>query len=302
MKLMRFGDRGVERPGLLLTDGTRIDASGFGKDWNEGFFTDDGLVWLSEWARQNGARAPRVSQDARLGPCIARPSKIVCIGLNYADHARETGAEIPAEPVIFFKASSALSGPDDDLVLPRGSVKTDWEVELAVVIGRRARYVTREEALGFVAGYALHNDYSERQDQHERAGQWSKGKSHDTFAPLGPFLATADEVKDPQALEMWLSVNGRIRQRSSTSQMVFDVPTLVSYLSRFMTLLPGDVIATGTPHGVGLAAKPPVFLKVGDIVELGIEGLGRQRQRVAPSPLAATVRLEPPQPRRTQGS
>jgi 2,4-diketo-3-deoxy-L-fuconate hydrolase len=298
MKLIRFGERGDEKPGLLLADGTRIDASGFGTDWNETFFGCDGLVWLSEWARLNGARAPRVSQDARLGSCIARPSKVVCIGLNYADHARETGAKIPSEPVIFFKATTALAGPEDDLILPRGSVKTDWEVELAVVIGKAARYVTREQAPAHVGGYALFNDYSEREDQIERAGQWSKGKSHDTFAPLGPFLATPDEVPAPHALEMWLSVNGQMKQQSSTGQMIFDVPTLVSYVSRFMTLLPGDVIATGTPSGVGLAAKPPVFLKIGDIVELGIEGLGRQRQRVAPSPLGATVRLEQPEARR----
>lgn len=297
MKLIRFGDRGQEKPGLQLVDGTRIDASAFGMDWDERFFGGDGIVWLSEWARNNAARAPRVSDDERLGPCVVRPSKIVAIGLNYADHARETGVSIPQEPVIFLKASSALCGPDDDLVLPRASVKTDWEAELAVVIGRSARYVTREEALSYVAGYTLHNDYSERQDQHERGGQWSKGKSHDTFAPLGPFLATRDEIADPQALQMWLSVNGRMRQTSSTSQMIFDVPSLVSYVSRFMTLLPGDVISTGTPSGVGVAAQPPVFLKVGDIVELGIESLGQQRQRVVASPQAATVRLESPNPR-----
>ena len=198
-----------------------------------------------------------VPDDVRLGPPVTRPSKIVCIGLNYADHARETGAAIPTEPVIFFKASTALCGPDDDLVLPRGSVKTDWEVELAVVIGRRARYVAPEDGLRHVAGYALHNDYSERQDQLERGGNWSKGKSHDTFAPLGPFLATPDEIGDPHALPIWLSVNGTKRQDSSTREMVFQVPALVSYLSRFMTLLPGDVISTGTPPGVGLGFKPP---------------------------------------------
>ncbi len=297
MKLIRFGERGEEKPGLLLVDGTRIDASGFGGDWDERFFARDGLVWLAEWARTNAARAPRVSEDERLGPCIARPSKIVCVGLNYADHARETAAQIPSEPVLFFKATTALCGPDDDLVLPRGSVKTDWEVELAVVIGKRARYITREEAPDYVAGYALHDDYSERQDQHERGGQWSKGKSHDCFAPLGPFLATSDEISHPQALEMWLSVNGQVRQKSSTSQMLFDIPSLVSYASRFMTLLPGDVISTGTPAGVGAAAQPPQFLKAGDIVELGIESLGRQRQRVTPSPQAATVRLDVPRAR-----
>jgi 2-keto-4-pentenoate hydratase/2-oxohepta-3-ene-1,7-dioic acid hydratase in catechol pathway len=282
MKLIRFGEPGREKPGLVLPDGARVDASAFGSDWDEGFLGSDGPARLAAWALEHGPRAPRVPEAVRLGPPIARPSKIVCIGLNYADHARETGAKIPDEPIIFFKATTALSGPDDDLVLPRGSVKTDWEVELAVVVGRRARYVTREAALGHVAGYALHNDYSERQDQLERGGQWSKGKSHDTYAPLGPFLATPDEVGDPHDLPMWLAVNGETRQQSSTNQMVFGVADLVSYLSRFMTLLPGDVISTGTPAGVGMGLHPPVFLKAGDVVELGIDGLGRQRQRVRP--------------------
>jgi 2-keto-4-pentenoate hydratase/2-oxohepta-3-ene-1,7-dioic acid hydratase in catechol pathway len=282
MKLIRFGTPGAERPGLQLADGTRVEASAFGEDWDERFLGGDGLARLAAWADRHAAQAPRVPGSIRLGPCVARPSKIVCIGLNYADHARETNAAIPAEPIIFFKATTALCGPDDDLVLPRGSVKTDWEVELAVVIGRRARYVTPEEALSHVAGYALHNDYSERQDQLERGGQWSKGKSQDTYAPLGPFLATPDEIGDPQALKLWLKVNGETRQDSSTNQMIFAVPALVSYLSRFMTLLPGDVISTGTPPGVGLGFKPPVFLKAGDVVELGIEKLGRQRQRVVP--------------------
>jgi len=283
MKLIRFGTPGAERPGLQLADGTRVDASAFGEDWDERFLGGDGPARLAAWAATHAARAPRVAPGERLGPCVARPSKIVCIGLNYADHARETGAKIPDEPIIFFKATTALCGPDDDLVLPRGSVKTDWEVELAVVIGRRARYVSVADAPEHVAGYALHNDYSERQDQLERGGQWSKGKSQDTFAPLGPFLATPDEVGNPHELPMWLSVNGERRQRSSTNQMVFDVPTLVSYLSRFMTLLPGDVISTGTPPGVGLGFDPPVFLKAGDVVELGIEKLGTQRQRVVPA-------------------
>jgi 2-keto-4-pentenoate hydratase/2-oxohepta-3-ene-1,7-dioic acid hydratase in catechol pathway len=282
MKLIRFGKPGAEKPGLLLKDGARADASAFGSDWDEAFLGSDGLVRLSAWARDRAATAPRVPEGERLGPPIARPSKIVCIGLNYADHARETGAKLPDEPVIFFKATTALCGPEDDLVLPRGSVKTDWEVELAVVIGRRARYVALEDALAHVAGYALHNDYSERQDQRERGGQWSKGKSHDTYAPLGPFLATPDELGDVGSLSMWLTVNGETRQRSSTREMVFGVAHLVSYISRFMTLLPGDVISTGTPAGVGLGANPPVFLKAGDVVELGIEGLGRQRQRVVP--------------------
>jgi 2,4-didehydro-3-deoxy-L-rhamnonate hydrolase len=284
MKLIRFGEPGREKPGLQLEDGTRVDASAFGSDYDEAFFGGGGLARLREWAATHDAAAPRVAPGTRLGPPVARPSKIVCIGLNYRDHAAETGAKIPTEPVIFFKATSSLVGPDDDLVTPRGAEKVDWEVELAVVIGARASYVTREDAGRHIAGYALHNDYSERTFQLERGGQWSKGKSADTFAPLGPFLATADEIKDPQALPMWLTVNGESRQKSSTANMIFDVPTLVSYLSQFMSLLPGDVISTGTPAGVGLGIKPePVYLKVGDVVELGIDGLGRSRQRVAPS-------------------
>jgi 2-keto-4-pentenoate hydratase/2-oxohepta-3-ene-1,7-dioic acid hydratase in catechol pathway len=289
MRLIRFGPSGHEKPGLQLGDGSRIDASAFGEAWGERFFETDGLRRLAAWAAQHAAKAPRVGDSERLGPPITRPSKIVCIGLNYADHARETNAKIPEEPVIFFKATTALAGPNDDLPLPRGSVKTDWEVELAVVIGRQARYVASEDALAHVAGYVLHNDYSERQDQIERGGQWSKGKSQDGFAPLGPFLATPDELRDVRALPMWLTVNGESRQKSSTHQMIFDVPTLVSYLSRFMTLLPGDVISTGTPAGVGLGMSPPTFLRAGDLVELGIDGLGTQRQRIV-APEAEGVR------------
>jgi 2-keto-4-pentenoate hydratase/2-oxohepta-3-ene-1,7-dioic acid hydratase in catechol pathway len=285
MRLIRFGEAGREKPGLLLADGTGVDASGFGSDYDEAFFGGDGLPRLRAWLAEEGGRAPRVADGVRLGPPIARPSKIVCIGLNYRDHAAETGAPIPAEPVIFFKASSALCGPNDDLVIPRGSVKTDWEVELAVVIGARASYVGKERAAAHVAGYALHNDYSERTFQMDRGGQWSKGKSADTFAPLGPFLATPDEIADPHRLPMWLTVNGQHRQRSSTGNMVFDVPTLVSYLSQFMTLLPGDVISTGTPAGVAMGMKPePVYLKPGDVVELGIDGLGQSRQRAVAYP------------------
>jgi len=284
MKLVRFGEPGREKPGLQLEDGTRVDASAIGSDYDEAFFGGNGLARLREWSAANAARAPRVAPGTRLGPPVARPSKIVCIGLNYRDHAAETGGQIPKEPVIFFKATSSLVGPDDDMVTPRGAEKVDWEVELAIVIGARASYVTKEDAARHIAGYALHNDYSERSFQLEHGGQWSKGKSADTFAPLGPFLATADEIKDPQALPMWLTVNGESRQKSSTANMIFDVYTLVSYLSQFMSLLPGDVISTGTPAGVGLGIKPePVYLKVGDVVELGIEGLGRSRQRVAPS-------------------
>ena len=284
MKLIRFGDPGREKPGLQLEDGTRVDASAFGSDYDEAFFGAGGLARLREWSAANAARAPRVAPGTRLGPPVARPSKIVCIGLNYRDHAAETGGQIPKEPVIFFKATSSLVGPDDDMVTPRGAEKVDWEVELAIVIGARASYVTKEDAARHIAGYALHNDYSERSFQLEHGGQWSKGKSADTFAPLGPFLATPDEIKDPQALPMWLTVNGETRQKSSTANMIFDVYTLVSYLSQFMSLLPGDVISTGTPAGVGLGIKPePVYLKVGDVVELGIDGLGRSRQKVAPS-------------------
>jgi 2,4-didehydro-3-deoxy-L-rhamnonate hydrolase len=281
MKLIRFGPSGAETPGVLLADGTRLDVSAFGSDYDEAFFGGGGPKHLLSWLETSGGGAPRVDPGLRLGPPVCRPSKIICIGLNFRDHARETGAEIPKEPVIFFKASTALSGPDDDVVIPRGASKLDWEVELAFVIGTRASYVPLERAAGHVAGYVLHNDYSERAFQLERGGQWSKGKGCDTFAPLGPFLATADEVPDPQHLGMWLTVNGVVRQKSSSEQMVFGIPELVSYLSQFMTLLPGDVVSTGTPSGVGLGMKPdPVYLKPGDVVELGIDGLGRSRQRV----------------------
>ena len=236
-----------------------------------------------ELGRDVKETASAAAEGVRLGPPISRPSKIICIGLNYADHAREAGAEIPKEPVVFFKASSALSGPDDDVVLPRGSSKTDWEVELAFVVGRRARYVTEAEALAHVAGYAVHNDYSEREHQIERGGQWVKGKSADTFAPLGPFLTTPDEVGDVGKLGLWLTVNGESRQKGSTASMVFGVAEILSYLSQFMTLLPGDLVSTGTPPGVGLGFDPPLFLKAGDVVECGIEGLGRQRQTIVPS-------------------
>jgi len=285
MKLIRFGTPGNEKPGLILDDGRRIDASAFGSDYDEAFFGGDGLVRLEAWVVQNAASAPAIDSGVRLGPCIARPSKIVCIGLNYADHAKESGADIPKEPILFFKSTSSLVGPNDEVIIPRGSQKTDWEVELAVIIGRRASYVSESDAMQHVAGYALHNDYSEREWQLERGGQWVKGKSCDTFAPLGPFLATRDEIAEPHALTMWLKVNGVTRQNSSTAQMIFGVPQLVSYISQFMTLLPGDVISTGTPPGVGLGLKPtPVFLKPGDVVELGIEGLGESKQHAVACP------------------
>ena len=279
MRLIRFGEPGLESPGVLASDGRRMDVSAFGEDWNEAFFGSQGLERLRGWLGDHGSRCPVVDEDVRLGPCIARPSKIVCIGLNYAGHVRETGAVMPTEPVVFFKASTALCGPNDDLVIPPGSVKTDWEVELAVVMGRRATYVPESIAMDYVAGYALHNDYSERAWQLERGGQWVKGKSFDTYAPIGPFLATADEIPDPQDLRLWLEVNGERMQESSTNDLIFGIPALVSYLSQFMTLLPGDVISTGTPAGVGLGLDPPRYLKPGDVVELGIEGLGRSRQR-----------------------
>ena len=280
MRLIRFGEPGRERPGVLLSDGRRVDASAFGEDWDERFLGGDGLARLERWLAADGAGAPTVADDVRLGPPIARPGKIVCIGLNFRDHAAETGAALPKEPVVFLKATSALAGPDDDVVIPRGSAKTDWEVELAIVIGKRASYVSEDAAMEHVAGYALHNDYSEREFQLERGGQWDKGKGCDTFAPLGPFLATRDEIADPHALRMWLTVNGERKQDGTTADMVFGVPQVVSYVSQFMSLLPGDVISTGTPAGVGLGQKPPVFLQDGDVVELGIDGLGSARQRL----------------------
>jgi len=280
MKLIRHGEPGKEKPGVLLNGENRIDISGFGADYDEAFFRSGGLGALTAWLKSNASSAPRLSPSVRLGPAVCRPSKIVCIGLNYRDHAAETGAQIPREPVIFFKSTTALVGPNDNLVIPKNATQVDWEVELAVVIGKQALYVPKDKAFDYVAGYVLHNDYSERAFQKDRGGQWVKGKSADTFAPLGPFLATADEIPDPGNLKMWLRVNGTTRQNSSTAEMIFDVPTLVSYLTEFMTLLPGDVISTGTPAGVGLGMKPPQYLKAGDVVELGVEGLGESRQKV----------------------
>jgi 2-keto-4-pentenoate hydratase/2-oxohepta-3-ene-1,7-dioic acid hydratase in catechol pathway len=278
MKLIRFGEPGQERPGVILPDGTRIDVSGFGSDYDEEFFGGDGLARLRAWVDQNAQSAPKVADSVRLGSSIMRPSKIICIGLNFRDHAEESNMALPTEPVIFFKATSALSGPNDPVVIPRGSAKTDWEVELALVIGKRASYVSEAEAMTHVAGYILHNDYSERAFQLERGGQWVKGKSADTFAPLGPFLATPDEIGDVNNLRMWLSVNGEMKQDGTSANLIFKIPRLISHLTEFMTLLPGDVISTGTPAGVGLGQKPPIYLKAGDVVELGIDGLGTQRQ------------------------
>ncbi len=278
MKLFRFGSFEQEKPGILLPNGRKIDISAFGADFNEAFFANDGLNRLAEWLKTHAETCPEVSDSVRLGSCVARPSKIVCIGLNYAKHAAESGAQVPPEPVIFFKSTTALCGPYDNVIIPRNSVKTDWEVELAFVIGKKASYVDEADAMEHVAGYILHNDYSEREFQLERSGQWVKGKSNDTFAPLGPFMATKDEIADPHNLRLWLKVNNEMLQDSNTDDMVFKIPKLVSYLSQFMTLLPGDVISTGTPFGVGLGFKPPRYLKPGDVIELGIDNLGIQRQ------------------------
>jgi 2-keto-4-pentenoate hydratase/2-oxohepta-3-ene-1,7-dioic acid hydratase in catechol pathway len=280
MKLIRFGEPGAEKPGVLLEHGTRIDVSGFGRDYDEEFFGGGELASLVQWLEANNEALPRVDSSVRLGPPICRPSKIICIGLNYRDHAEETGMELPQEPAIFFKATSSIVGANDPVVIPRDASKVDWEVELALVIGKKAKYLDERDALGHVAGYLLHNDYSEREFQLERGGQWVKGKSADTFAPLGPFLATRDEIVDPGNLHLWLRVNGKTMQDGHTSNMTFGVSFLVSYLSRFMTLLPGDVVSTGTPAGVGLGLDPPVYLKPGDVVELGIDGLGQARQEV----------------------
>jgi len=280
LKLIRFGEEARERPGVLLDDGSRLDVSDFVSDYDEAFFARGGMESLREWLKNHSSSGSRVPSTMRLGPPICRPSKIVCIGLNYRDHAAETGAALPKEPVIFFKSTTSLVGPNDVLVIPKNATKVDWEVELALVVGKTALYVPRDEALDYVAGYVLHNDYSERSFQLERGGQWVKGKSADTFAPLGPFLASQDELRDPSNLKMWLKVNGNIRQNSSTANMIFEVAMLLSYVSEFMTLLPGDVISTGTPAAVGLGMKPPQYLKSGDVVELGIEGLGESRQRV----------------------
>lgn len=279
MKLIRFGPLGMEKPGIVTEDGKRFDVSVFGEDYTESFFATDGIARLAEWWNLHRLNCPIVAQDERLGPPVNRPSKLICVGLNYSDHAAESNMAIPPEPILFFKATTAVCGPNDNLVIPRNSKKTDWEVELAVVIGKRGTYVDETAAMNFVAGYVLHNDYSEREFQLERSGQWVKGKSCDTFAPLGPWLATPDELPDPDNLRLWLTVNEKIMQDSNTGNLVFKVPFLVSYISQFMTLLPGDIISTGTPPGVGLGQKPaPVYLKPGDVVELGVDGLGTSRQ------------------------
>ncbi|HZH10359.1 MAG TPA: fumarylacetoacetate hydrolase family protein [Microvirga sp.] len=275
MKLLRYGPRGQEKPGILDNQGRIRSLEGIVPDIGGTVITPDGIEALR---RLNPNDLPVVDEAVRIGPCVAGTGKFICIGLNYSDHAAETGATVPPEPIIFMKATSAICGPNDDIEIPRNSEKTDWEVELGVVIGKHAKYVTEADALSHVAGYCLINDVSERAFQAERSGQWTKGKSADTFGPIGPWLVTPDEIPDPQNLSMWLTVNGKTFQNGSTKTMVYGVAFLVSYLSQFMSLHPGDIISTGTPPGVGLGQKPPVYLKPGDVVELGIEGLGTQKQ------------------------
>jgi 2,4-didehydro-3-deoxy-L-rhamnonate hydrolase len=278
MKLIRFGESGKERPGIFV-DGNIFDVSGFIKDYDESFFANGGLSHLAWIAEQHKGMLPPVPANSRLGAPIARPSKLICIGLNYIDHAKETNATPPPEPVIFMKASTAICGPFDDVIIPRNSKKTDWEVELAIVIGKKASYVNEADAMDYIAGYCLHNDISEREFQLERSGTWDKGKGCDTFAPLGPWMVTKDEIENIHSLRLWLNVNGDMMQDGTTANLIFSVPFIVSYTSQFMTLLPGDIISTGTPAGVGLGMKPPVFLKPGDVMELGVEGLGTSRQK-----------------------
>jgi 2-keto-4-pentenoate hydratase/2-oxohepta-3-ene-1,7-dioic acid hydratase in catechol pathway len=273
MKLLRYGPLGQEKPGLLDADGQLRDLSGVIPDLSGSVLTD-----LDRLKSIDPATLPKVEGTPRLGACVAGTGKFICIGLNYADHAAESGLQVPPEPVIFLKATSAICGPNDPILIPRGSQKTDWEVELGVVIGKPAKYITEDQALDHVAGYCVINDVSERAFQIERAGQWTKGKSSDNFGQTGPWLVTPDEVPDPQNLPMWLTVNGQTMQDGSTKTMVYGVAHIVAYLSQFFTLHPGDIISTGTPPGVGMGKKPPHYLKAGDVVELGIEGLGTQKQ------------------------
>ncbi len=281
MKLLRYGPTGAEKPGLLAADGSIRDLSAHIGDIDGAVL---GAAKLAELAALDPTSLPQVSGSPRLGTPVAHIGKLVAIGLNYTDHAEETGNPIPDEPVVFMKATSCIVGPNDDVVLPRGSVKSDWEVELGIVIGRETRYVGEDEALDYVAGYCVVNDVSEREYQTERGGTWDKGKGCDTFGPIGPWMVTKDEVPDPQRLGLWLDVNGERRQTGTTERMIFTVRTLVSYLSRFMSLQPGDVITTGTPPGVGMGMKPPVYLQAGDVMRLGIDGFGEQQQKVVADP------------------
>jgi 2-keto-4-pentenoate hydratase/2-oxohepta-3-ene-1,7-dioic acid hydratase in catechol pathway len=277
MKLVRFGKEGQEKPGVHI-NGTNYDVSAFIKDYDESFFTNNGLEKLAEVVAKEKLTA--IDSEARIGAAVARPSKILCIGLNYAKHAKETGAAIPTEPILFMKSTTSLSGPFDAIIIPKNSEKTDWEVELAVVIGKKASYVSEQEAMDYVAGYVLHNDVSERAFQLERGGTWDKGKGCDSFAPLGPWMVTKEEIANPHNLRLWLSLNGKMMQDGNTDDLIFNIPQLISYCSQFMTLLPGDVISTGTPAGVGLGFSPNIYLKPGDVVELGIDGLGTSKQAV----------------------
>ncbi len=279
MKLIRFGQPGKEKPGIIDADQERRDVSAFCADFDEDFFASDGIRRLRSWLQDHEDNCPLVEEQIRWGSPVGRPSKLICVGLNYAAHAAESGLEPPKEPVLFSKATSSVCGPYDVVTIPKGSQKTDWEVELAIVIGKKANYVSKERAMHHIAGYVLHNDVSERAFQLEQGGQWVKGKSADTFAPLGPWLATADEIADPNNLRLWLKVNDKMMQDSSTSDFIFKVEHLVSYISQYMSLLPGDVISTGTPQGVGLGQNPPWYLKPGDVMELGIDGLGISKQR-----------------------
>jgi 2,4-didehydro-3-deoxy-L-rhamnonate hydrolase len=278
MKLIRFGELNKEKPGVCINN-INYDVSGFINDYNESFFANGGLPHLAWMLEQHKEMLKKIPDGVRLGSPVARPSKIICIGLNYADHAKETNATPPAEPVIFMKASTALCGPFDDVIIPKNSAKTDWEVELAVVISAKASYVDENNAMDYVAGYCLHNDVSERAFQLEKGGTWDKGKGCDTFAPIGPWLVTKDEVVDVHNLKLWLKVNDALMQNGTTANLIFNIPFLVSYVSQFMTLLPGDIISTGTPAGVGLGFNPPIYLKAGDIMELGIDGLGTSKQK-----------------------
>ncbi|MBC7151189.1 MAG: fumarylacetoacetate hydrolase family protein [Rhizobium sp.] len=275
MKLMRVGQPGQEKPAILDQNGRIRDLSAHVADIGGAAISPEGL---SKIAALDLSTLPELSADGRIGPCVVGTGKFICIGLNYSDHAAESGMAVPPEPVVFMKATSAIVGPNDDVLIPRGSEKTDWEVELGVVIGKTAKYVSEADALDYVAGYCVSHDVSERAFQTERAGQWTKGKSCDTFGPIGPWLVTKDEIADPQALSLWLSVNGEKMQNGTSATMVYGVAFLVSYLSQFMSLHPGDVISTGTPPGVGMGMKPPRYLKPGDVVELGVDGLGTQKQ------------------------
>ncbi|MHA7129176.1 fumarylacetoacetate hydrolase family protein [Algoriphagus namhaensis] len=286
MKLLRFGDINQEKPGIESKDGKHLDCSSFGEDYTEQFFASDGLKRLQDWLDIHEKTLPEIPKSARIGSPISRPSKIICIGLNYLKHAQEAGMAVPEVPIIFMKATSSLCGPFDPIFIPKNSKKTDWEVELAVIIGKRTKYVSKAEAMDHVAGYAVHNDVSERDFQLHHGGQWVKGKSADNFAPLGPLLVTKDEIPDPHQLRLWLKRNGKMLQDSNTSDLIFDIPTIISHLSQYMTLLPGDVISTGTPSGVGMGLNPPTYLEKGDVIELGIDGLGKARQVAMDDPEA----------------